>query len=62
MGQSMASYYNPSAAYGSISAASLAAAAAAQQSMSGLSAGPPQVKLQFIIFVSRNKILGFDYC
>ncbi|XP_022913633.2 transcription factor Sox-2 isoform X1 [Onthophagus taurus] len=45
MGQSMASYYNPSAAYGSLSAASMAAAAAAAQqtaAMSGLAA-PAQV-------------------
>ncbi|XP_030757489.1 transcription factor sox-2 isoform X2 [Sitophilus oryzae] len=40
MGQSMASYYNPSAAYGSLSAASMAAAAAAaQQSAAVMSAG-----------------------
>lgn len=40
MGQSMASYYNPSAAYGSLSAASMAAAAAAaQQSAAAMSAG-----------------------
>lgn len=47
MGQSMASYYNPSAAYGSLSAASMAAAAAAaQQSAAAMSAGltaPAQV-------------------
>lgn len=47
MGQSMAPYYNPSAAYGSLSAASMAAAAAAaQQSAVAMSAGlgaPPQV-------------------
>ncbi|XP_050307230.1 transcription factor Sox-2 isoform X2 [Anthonomus grandis grandis] len=40
MGQSMASYYNPSAAYGSLSAASMAAAAAAaQQSAAAMTAG-----------------------
>ncbi|XP_023313086.1 transcription factor SOX-2 [Anoplophora glabripennis] len=40
MSQSMASYYNPSAAYGSLSAASMAAAAAAaQQSAAAMSAG-----------------------
>ncbi|XP_066261438.1 transcription factor Sox-19a-like [Euwallacea similis] len=39
MGQSMASYYNPSAAYGSLSAASMAAAAAAaQQSAAAMTA------------------------
>nr|CAH7720477.1 unnamed protein product [Callosobruchus chinensis] len=47
MSQSMASYYNPSAAYGSLSAASMAAAAAAaQQSAAAMSAGltsPAQV-------------------
>lgn len=47
MGQSMASYYNPSAAYGSLSAASMAAAAAAaQQSAAAMSASlsaPAQV-------------------
>ncbi|KAK9872221.1 hypothetical protein WA026_017021 [Henosepilachna vigintioctopunctata] len=47
MGQSMASYYNPTAAYGSLSAASMAAAAAAaQQSAAAMSAGltgSPQV-------------------
>lgn len=48
MGQSMASYYSPSAAYGSLSAASMAsmAAAAAQQSAAAMTAGlsaPPQV-------------------
>lgn len=47
MGQSMASYYNPSAAYGSLSAASMAAAAAAaQQSAAAMTAGltgPQQV-------------------
>lgn len=39
MGQSMASYYNPSAAYGSLSAASMAAAAAAAQQSAAMSAG-----------------------
>lgn len=46
MGQSMASYYNPSAAYGSLSAASMAAAAAAAQQTAAMSAGltaPAQV-------------------
>ncbi|KAB0798234.1 hypothetical protein PPYR_09227 [Photinus pyralis] len=43
MTQSMASYYNPSAAYGSLSAASIAAAAAAQQSMSAGLTSPAQV-------------------
>ncbi|KAI4464798.1 sox transcription factor [Holotrichia oblita] len=46
MGQSMASYYNPSAAYGSLSAASMAAAAAAAQQSAAMSAGltaPAQV-------------------
>lgn len=47
MGQGMASYYNPSAAYGSLSAASMAAAAAAaQQSAAAMSASlsaPAQV-------------------
>lgn len=38
MGQSMASYYNPSAAYGSLSAASMAAAAAAAQQTAAMSA------------------------
>lgn len=51
MGQSMASYYNPSAAYGSLSAASMAAAAAAaQQSAAAMSAGltaPAQVRKAF---------------
>ncbi|XP_076269254.1 uncharacterized protein LOC143201934 isoform X2 [Rhynchophorus ferrugineus] len=37
MGQSMASYYNPSAAYGSLNAASMAAAAAAAQQSAALS-------------------------
>lgn len=51
MSQSMASYYNPSAAYGSLSAASMAAAAAAaQQSAAAMSASlsaPAQVKTFF---------------
>lgn len=56
MGQSMASYYNPSAAYGSLSAASMAAAAAAaQQSAAAMSASlsaPAQVKKSILdIFV-----------
>lgn len=48
MGQSMASYYNPSAAYSSLSAASMAAAAAAAQQSAAMSAGlsgPPQVRI-----------------
>lgn len=49
MSQSMASYYNPSAAYGSLSAASMAAAAAAaQQSAAAMSASlsaPAQVRI-----------------
>lgn len=55
MSQSMASYYNPSAAYGSLSAASMAAAAAAaQQSAAAMSAGltaPAQVSLTFFYFL-----------
>lgn len=47
MSQSMASYYNPSAAYGSLSAASIAAAAAAQQSMSAGLTSPAQVRMIF---------------
>lgn len=45
MGQSMASYYNPTAAYGSLNAASMAAAMSAQQSaaMSAGLTGPSQV-------------------
>lgn len=57
MSQSMASYYNPSAAYGSLSAASMAAAAAAaQQSAAAMSAGltaPAQVSI-FKGFLART--------
>lgn len=57
MSQSMASYYNPSAAaYGPLSAASMAAAAAAaQQSAAAMTAGltaPQQVNIFF-----KKKIL-----
>lgn len=58
MGQSMASYYNPSAAYGSLSAASMAAAAAAaQQSAAAMSAGlTGTAQVRFFALYSKNSL------
>lgn len=66
MSQSMASYYNPSAAYGSLSAASMAAAAAAaQQSAAAMSAGltaPAQVSTTMNLLKVSNFILNIINC